>query len=47
MFNSATEFPICIVILTNEAKAEIETYPVTEETKISHLQCNIKPYKHF
>ena len=39
IFNPIAELIIPIKILTKEAKAEMETYPLTVETKISN--CSI------
>ena len=45
-FHPTAELTMPVGIPTKEAKAEIETHPVTAKMKIS-AQCNSKPYKTF
>ena len=44
-FNHIAELTIPTEILTNETKVEIETQPVTAETTITNVQCNLKTCK--
>ena len=46
VFNTIAEIVMAIGKRTKEAKAEIETHPVTAKDKIS-VQYNLKPYKLF
>ena len=47
IFDPTTELVITAIIPTKEAKAEIETHPVTVESRIRKCAIKLKSYKSF